>query len=265
MLCLLSPESAVPKDHPIRRIKALADDVLRELSPLFDQMYGAVGRPSVPPERLLKATILMALYSVRSERLFCEQLGYNLLYRWFLDMDMTEEVFDRSVFSLHRARLLEHNVAADFFHAVVARASGKRLISNEHFTVDGTLIEAWASLKSFKKKDKRDDDEPPPAGGGKNPEVDFHGEKPSDERRAACRAEHQQSPPLGDRRAHDSPRRILGQPTSAQTHRGDLRLDEDGRWFREDALQRLGQDAARSLFRGGCVQPPSHGEAAQRG
>ena len=176
MLCLLSPESAVPKDHPIRRIKALADDVLRELSPLFDQMYGAVGRPSVPPERLLKATILMALYSVRSERLFCEQLGYNLLYRWFLDMDMTEDVFDRSVFSLHRARLLEHNVAADFFHAVVARASGKRLISNEHFTVDGTLIEAWASLKSFKKKDKRDEDEPPPAGGGKNPEVDFHGE-----------------------------------------------------------------------------------------
>jgi transposase len=181
MMCLLSPETAVPKDHPIRKIKVLADDVLRELSPLFDAMYGTVGRPSIPPERLLKATILMALYSVRSERLFCEQLGYNLLYRWFLDMDMTEDVFDRSVFSLHRKRLVEHDVAADFFHAVVARAKGKRLISGEHFTVDGTLIEAWASLKSFKKKDEKSDDEPPPAGGAKNPEVNFHGETRTNE------------------------------------------------------------------------------------
>jgi transposase len=176
MLCLLSPESAVPKDHPIRRIKALADEVLRELSPKFDAMYGTTGRPSIPPERLLKATILMALYSVRSERQFCEQLGYNLLYRWFLDMDMTEEVFERSVFCLHRKRLVEHDVAADFFHAVVAKARGKRLISSEHFTVDGTLIEAWASLKSFKKKERSDDD-PPPPGGGRNADVNFHGEK----------------------------------------------------------------------------------------
>lgn len=183
MFCLVSPESAVPKDHPIRRIKALADEVLRDLSPLFDRMYGTTGRPSIPPERLLKATILMALYSVRSERMFCEQLSYNLLYRWFLDMDMTEPVFDRTVFSLHRQRLIEHDIALDFFHAVVDRARGKRLISKEHFTVDGTLIEAWASMKSFKKKDN--DDRPPPAGGGRNPEVDFHGETRSNETHAS--------------------------------------------------------------------------------
>src|SRR5579884_2208980 len=219
MLCLLSPESAVPKDHPIRRIKALADDVLRELSPLFDQMYGAVGRPSVPPERLLKATILMALYSVRSERLFCEQLGYNLLYRWFLDMDMTEEVFDRSVFSLHRARLLEHNVAADFFHAVVARASGKRLISNEHFTVDGTLIEAWASLKSFKKTDKheryariddRSGSEARSQGQRQRGEARVHGQRADGEPQRAAR-----------RSSHCPRDRSRGTRRSARNDRGD--------------------------------------------
>src|SRR5262249_12249575 len=134
------------------------------------------GRPSIPPERLLKATILMALYSVRSERLFCEQLGYNLLYRWFLDMSMAEDVFDRTAFSHHRARLLEHDVASELFHAVVGRAKKERLMSSEHFTVDGTLIEAWASLKSFKKKG--DQDEPPPDD-PKNPTVNFHGEKRS--------------------------------------------------------------------------------------
>jgi transposase len=178
MLCLMSPEDRVPSDHPLRRIKALADAALRELSPTFDAMYSATGRPSIPPERLLKSTLLMALYSVRSERMFCEQLDYNLLYRWFLDMDMVEPSFDATAFTHNRTRLLAHDVAGKFFRAVVAQARAARLMSAEHFTVDGTLIEAWASLKSFKRKD--DDDDSPPDDPG-NPTVNFHGEKRSND------------------------------------------------------------------------------------
>jgi transposase len=156
-------------------VKELADAALRELSPVFDAMYSTSGRDSVPPERLLKASVLMALYSVRSERLFCEQLGYNLLFRWFLDMDMSEPPFEHSTFSKNRARLLAHDVATQFFVQVVAQAKAARLMSDEHFTVDGTLIESWASLKSFKKKG---DDKRPPDDRG-NPTVNFHGEKRS--------------------------------------------------------------------------------------
>jgi transposase len=174
MLALMSPESVVPSKHPLRRVKALADAALAQLSPTFDAMYSGIGRPSIPPERLLKATVLMALYSVRSERLLCEQLGYNLLFRWFLDMDMIEPAPDHSTFSRNRERLLEHDVAGEFFRAVVEQARRERLMSDEHFTVDGTLIEAWASLKSFKAKGK-DDQEPPDDPG--NPTVNFHGEK----------------------------------------------------------------------------------------
>ena len=147
MLCLVSLESRVPSDHPLREIKKLADAALRELSPVFDAMYAQTGRPSVPPERLLKSLLLIALHSIRSERQFCEQLEYNLLFRWFVDMDMLEEAFDASTFSRNRERLMEHEVAALFFAAVRERAAN--LMSSEHFSVDGTLIEAWASLKSF--------------------------------------------------------------------------------------------------------------------
>jgi transposase len=178
MLMLMSPESRVPEKHPIRRVKKLADDALRELSRTFDEMYSKVGRPSIPPERLLKSTLLMALYSVRSERMFCEQLDYNLLFRWFLDMDMSEASFDPTVFTHNRDRLLAHDVAGQFFRAVVDQARAAGLMSHEHFTVDGTLIEAAASLKSFKKKD--DDDMTPPDDPG-NPTVDFRGEKRSNE------------------------------------------------------------------------------------
>ena len=179
MLCLISPESVVPERHPIRRVKALADNALEKLSPTFDAMYATVGRPSIPPERQLKAMLLMALYTVRSERMFCEQLGYNLLFRWFLDMDMVEPAFDATVFTKNRQRLLEHDVAGEFFRAVVERAKAAKLMSSEHFTVDGTLIEACASLKSFKKKDGGDDDAPPPPDDPGNPTVNFHGEKRS--------------------------------------------------------------------------------------
>ena len=153
ILVVFDAEQRVPKGHPLRRIKALADAALAQLSPRFDEMYSAVGRPSIPPERLLKASLLMALHTVRSERMFCEQLDYNLLFRWFLEMDVTEPSFDHSAFSRNRARLLEHTVADEFFRAVVAQARALKLLSDEHFTVDGTLIEAWASLKSFKRKD----------------------------------------------------------------------------------------------------------------
>jgi transposase len=179
----MSPESAVPATHPIRRIKKLADEALAMLSPTFDAMYSAIGRSSIPPERLLKATVLMALYTVRSERQFCEQLNYNLLFRWFLDMDMIEPGWEHTTFSRNRERLLAHDVAGEFFRAVVQRAEREHLVSREHFSVDGTLIEAWASLKSFKKKDAPKDQEPPDDPG--NPSVDFHGEKRTNQTHAS--------------------------------------------------------------------------------
>lgn len=184
MLSLISPEQRVPGDHPLRGIKRLADEALRALSPVFDEMYAAGGRPSVPPERLLKATLLMALYSVRSDRHFCEQLDYNLLFRWFLDMDMVEESFDHSTFSKNRARLLEHDVAQKLLGEVVRQARAGRLMSDDHFTVDGTLIEAWAGLKSFRPKDEKPGDREPPDDPG-NPTVNFHGEKRSNETHAS--------------------------------------------------------------------------------
>jgi transposase len=173
MLFLQSPEDVVPRDHPLRRVKTLADAALKELEGVFGAMYSGGGRPSVPPERLLKSTLLMALYTVRSERMLCEQLGYNFLFRWFLDMDMSEPAFDASTFSKNRERLMAHDVAHQFFVQVVSQAQTAGLMSAEHFTVDGTLIEAWASLKSFKKKDEPRD----PPSGGSNTEVDFRGEK----------------------------------------------------------------------------------------
>lgn len=171
MICLVSPESSVPADHPIRAIQQLADAALRTLSRVFDEMYAASGRPSVPPERLLKGQLLIALYSIRSERQLCEQLQYNLLFRWFLDMDMLEPAFDASTYSRNRDRLMKHDVAADFFAAVRDQAHG--LMSQEHFSVDGTLIEAWASLKSFRRKDEDDDDN--------NGWGDFRGERRSND------------------------------------------------------------------------------------
>ena len=180
MLSLLSPEKRVLQKHPLRMVKALADAALAELSPVFDEMYSAVGRPSIPPERLLKASLLMALYTVRSERMFCEQLDYNLLFRWFLDMNMDEASFVATVFTKNRERLMKHEVASQFFGIIVEQGRAAGLMSDEHFTVDGTLIEAWASLKSFQRKDQKPGDKPPPDDPG-NPTVDFHGEKRSND------------------------------------------------------------------------------------
>ncbi len=180
MFSVISPEARVPADHPLRAIKQMVDAILAGLSSTFDAMYSSVGRPSIPPERLLKSQVLMALYTVRSDRQFCEQLDYNLLFRWFLDMSADERTFDASSFSRNRDRLLEHDVAGKFFFAVVEQARAAHLMSHDHFTVDGTLIEAWASLKSFRRKDEKPQDQEPPDDPG-NPTVNFRGEKRSNE------------------------------------------------------------------------------------
>lgn len=176
LFTVVSPEQRVPKSHPIRTIKELADEQLRELSRVFDAMYEDAGRCSIPPERLLKAQLLIALYSVRSERQFCERLDYDLLFRFFLDMNLDDPSWDPSTFSKNRDRLMEHDVARLFFEGVVRRAKGLDLISKEHFTVDGTLIEAWASMKSFRRKGEKPKEPPDDPG---NPTVNFHGEKRS--------------------------------------------------------------------------------------
>ncbi len=176
MLAFVDLEARVPADHPLRVIKALADEALDGLSSTFDEMYSEIGRPSIPPERLLKASLLIALYSVRSERALCEELDYNLLWRWFLDMGLIEQSFDPTVFTKNRRRLLDHEVGRALFDAVVRAAGQRGLLSNEHFTVDGSLIEAAASLKSFK---PRDGGPPATGGSGSDPLVDFRGQRRS--------------------------------------------------------------------------------------
>ena len=172
MLSSLTPDQLVPQDHPIRQIKPIVDQALKELSPVFNRMYADLGRPSIPPEHLLKACLLIALYSIRSERRFCERLQYDLLFKWFLDLNIMDTAFDASSFSKNKERLLEHQVAREFLGAVVAQARRQKLLSEDHFTVDGTLLEAWASLKSFRPKDGSD----APKSGDSNPSIDFHGE-----------------------------------------------------------------------------------------
>jgi len=174
MLSLITADQLVPEDHPIRQIKPIVDNALRELSPTFTRMYAETGRPSIPPEHLLKACLLIALYSVRSERQFCERLQYDLLFKWFLDLNIIDPAFDASTFSKNKERLLEHEVAREFLAVVLEEARRRRLLSEDHFTVDGTLLESWASLKSFCPKDGGDGT---PATDGKNPSVDFHGER----------------------------------------------------------------------------------------
>ena len=172
MLSSLTPDQLVPQDHPIRHIKPIVDNALNELSPTFNQMYAEMGRPSIPPEHLLKSCLLIALYSIRSERQFCERLQYDLLFKWFLGLNIMDPAFDASTFSKNKQRLLDHRVAHEFLGAVVAEARCRKLLSEDHFTVDGTLLEAWASLKSFRPKDGDD----VTAAGEKNPGVNFHGE-----------------------------------------------------------------------------------------
>src|SRR3954447_20141994 len=153
MYSYLSPEARVREDHPLRAIRAMADQALSNMSARFDEMYAKTGRPSIPPEKLLRAQLVQMLYSVRSERLLMEEIDYSMLFRWFVGMNLDEPVWDVTVFTKNRDRLLEGEVAQEFLSEVLNQARDKNLTSDGHFTVDGTLIEAWASLKSFQRKD----------------------------------------------------------------------------------------------------------------
>lgn len=183
MLLGLTADDLVPADHPIRRIKPIVERALAQLSPTFAGMYAPNGRKSIPPEHLLKANLLIDLYSIRSERQFCERLQYDLLFKWFLDLNISDRAFDASTFSKNRARLLKHHAASAFADAVLGEAYAQGLLSDDHFTVDGTLLESWASLKSFRPRPQTD--EPPggsherPAVGGRDALVDYRGQKRS--------------------------------------------------------------------------------------
>ena len=173
-----SLEERVPTDHPLRPIRAMVDAALKDLSPRFDAIYGEYGRRSIPPERLLRALLLQLLYTIRSERMLMEQLEYNLLFRWFVGLTANELVWHPTVFTKNRDRLLEGAVSEEFFSLVVDQARAKRLLSDEHFTVDGTLIEAWAGQKSFQLRNKGGDAlNPPPRDPGNNPTVNWHKQK----------------------------------------------------------------------------------------
>ena len=177
MYSYLSPEERVRTNHPLRAIRTMADEALMNMSARFDTMYAKTGRPSIPPEKLLRAQLIQMLYSIRSERLLVEEIDYSMLFRWFIGMNLDEPVWDVTVFTKNRDRLLEGDVAREFLCEVIAQAQAKGLTSDEHFTVDGTLLEAWASLKSFQRKDQKN--EPPDDPG--NPTVNFHGEPRSND------------------------------------------------------------------------------------
>jgi transposase len=177
MFSYITPAQRVPKDHPLRPIRELVNAALKDLSPVFQRLYSRIGRPSIPPERLIRASVLQMLYTIRSERQLMEQLNFNILYRWFVGLDMDDRVWDATVYTKNRARLLGGDVDARFFDAILEQAREKGLLSEEHFTVDGTLIEAWASQKSFLPKDRPK----PPADDPGNPDVDFRGQKRTNE------------------------------------------------------------------------------------
>jgi transposase len=188
MLALVDPDQLIPADHPIRDVKPIVEAALKELEPVFTGMYSEVGRRSIPPEHLLKACLLMAFYSIRSERQFCERLRYDLLFKWFLGLNVEDDAFDHSSFAKNRERLLKHNVSRAFFEAVLGQARRLRLLSSEHFTVDGTLLESWASFKSLQprpnlggQRKQKKGSRGRRGGGGRNPEVDFRGTKRSNE------------------------------------------------------------------------------------
>lgn len=174
-----SIEDRIPQDHPIRPLKKLVDEALERLSRDFDRLYAKTGRPSIPPEQLLRALLLQIFFSIRSERQLVEQLEYNMMFRWFVGLNLDDAVWNHSTFTKNRDRLLEGEIAQRFFEEVLVLAKGQGLVSDEHFTVDGTIIEAWASHKSFqpKNRDHRDDEPPRSSGGGRNPDIDYHGQK----------------------------------------------------------------------------------------
>ena len=231
MFSYLSPEQRVPADHPLRPIRQMVDTVLKRLSPRFEAMYAEGGRPSIPPEKLLRALLLQCLYSVRSVRLLMEQLDYNLLFRWFVGLNMDDAIWDCSVFAKNRERLLEADVASAFFAEVGLSARGQGLLSDEHFTVDGTLIEAWAGQKSFQPKTGTP---PPTDSDAGNPEVNFRGQKRTNDTHASTTDPDARSVQEGERargeigfsrpRAHgESPRPGGGDTTDPGDRNGGAR------------------------------------------
>jgi transposase len=238
ILTTLSPEDLIPADHPIRRIRRVVDVVLGELDDEFDAMYASSGRPSVPPEQLLKATVLMAMYSIRSERAFCERLNYDLLFKWFLDLPIDAKAFDATTFSKNRQRLLDHEIADQFFAAVVAQAKLRRYVSSDHFSVDGTLLEAWASHKSFQPKDGPPPSMPP----GRNAEVSFRGERRSN----ATHASTTDPEARMARKSHATAAKLSYTGHLLMEHRNallvDIELSEaNGYAERDTALEMLGR------------------------
>ncbi|MCC7090137.1 MAG: IS5 family transposase [Dehalococcoidia bacterium] len=182
MLFGVTTEEFIPERHPIRRIRVIIDDLLARLSPELTSMYAPNGRYSVPPERLIKATLLMAFYSIRSERQFCERLQYDLLFKWFLGLNINDPAFDHSTFSKNRKRLMEHGLATALLGEAVREARKRRLVSEDHFSADGTLLQAWASQKSLRPRSSSTEEQGPPAGGGgRNPDADFRGERRTNE------------------------------------------------------------------------------------
>ena len=177
LFSVVTLESRVPSDHPLRKIRPLLDETLQSLDRTFEVIYAQSGRPSIPPERLIRASLLQVLYSIRSERQLMEQLDYNLLFRWFVGLSVDDPVWDHSSFSKNRERLIESGVARKIMKRLLKRAGRERLLSKEHFSVDGTLIEAWAAVKSMRRRDGGDDPPPP----GRNPSVDFHRERRTNE------------------------------------------------------------------------------------
>ncbi|MQX66810.1 transposase [Sinorhizobium meliloti] len=200
-------EDRVRKDHPLRAIRQIVNDALVSLERDFAALYSPIGRPSIAPEKLLRAMLLQAFYSIRSERLLMERLEYDLLFRWFVDFGIDDPAWDHSVFSKNRDRLLDGDIAAKFLGAILSQPKVKRLLSTDHFSVDGTLVEAWASMKSFKPKDgpRGDNGEPPSDSGGRNAGSDFHGERRSNETHASTTdPDRPQAITLGADKAYDT-------------------------------------------------------------
>jgi transposase len=238
MLTTLSTEDLIPAGHPIRRIRKVVDTVLADLDRTFDDMYATGGRASVPPEALLKASVLMALYSIRSERAFCERLNYDLLFKWFLDMRIDQPAFDASTFSKNRQRLLDHQVADEFFAAVVRQAKLRKFVSSEHFSVDGTLLEAWASHKSFKPKDGPPSDDPPAT--GRNADANFHGQKRSNKTHVSTTDPESRL----YRKSNNAPAKLCFMGHTLMEHRNALLVDmelttADGYAERDTAIEML--------------------------
>ena len=234
-------ETRVPKGHPLRAIRALANAALSELSKDFAALYAPQGRPSIAPEKLLRALLLQAFYSLRSERQLVERLEFDLLFRWFVGPGVDDAAWDHSVFLKNRDRLLEGEIAAKFLVAIMARPGVRRLLSSEHFSVDGTLIEAWASLKSLRPRDGSGGE--PPSSGGRNADANFRGERrrlrgraARAQRDTAYREKH--GPRLRDRSPHHSPCRLRAQPAPAEANRRGLRLDQEHRRPEADQIPR---------------------------